>query len=130
MSSQKAARILIVEPDFIIAEALTLLLIKQGHLVEFAHTAAEAIEMAVSSKPDLLIIEPHLENDMGGIAVANTILSFSAHTEIIFSSAWDVKTMKFSINKSCELISKPYDEAELLRIVDKCLAEFRSRNFG
>jgi two-component SAPR family response regulator len=127
--STNAARILIVEPDFIIAESLTILLINKGYLAESAHTASEAIEMAASSKPDLLIIEPHLENEMEGVAVGNTVLSFSPHTEIIFSSAWDLKPMKkFSFNKPCELISKPYDDEELLRIIDKCLADFKSRS--
>ena len=129
MPIKSSARILIVEPDFAIAQSLTVLLLKHGFYVEHAHTPTEAVNMAINSRPNLLIIEPHLTGEMQGVDVANTILSFSPTTEIIFLSTWKSEEVnRVIIKKPCEFLSKPYDDGEMIQAVKNCLATIQSKS--
>ncbi len=85
--------------------------------------------MAINSRPNLLIIDPHLAGEMQGVDVANTILSLSPTTEIIFLSTWKSEEVKkVIIKKPCEFFSKPYDDGEMIEAVNKCLATTHSKS--
>ena len=58
------ARILLVEPDSVLAETLCIQLALSGHSPLLAHDAQRAIE-AMSARPDLMVLEVQLINHNG-----------------------------------------------------------------
>ncbi len=70
----RMARILIVEDELLIAEDLKYKLRRLGHTV-VAHTATgeAAIEKAIETKPELVLMDVRLRGEMNGIEAAKRI---------------------------------------------------------
>lgn len=67
-------RIIIVEDDFIIQDELKVTLEEIGYqVVETASVADEAIEKAGLFRPDLILMDIHLDHDTDGIEAAAII---------------------------------------------------------
>ncbi|MDE2592623.1 MAG: PAS domain S-box protein [Burkholderiales bacterium] len=94
----------------------------QWHL-EIARSGAQAIEMAQSQPPDLLLLDMHL-GDMNGTDVSDA-LSQQAHTANIPRVALSADVMPDQIREArergfVEYLSKPLEVARLLKILDRC----------
>ncbi len=91
--------------------------------LEIAHSGAQAIEMALSQPPDLLLLDMHL-GDMNGTDVSDA-LSQQAHTANIPRVALSADVMPDQIREAhergfVEYLSKPLEVARLLSILDRC----------
>ncbi len=123
MPIKSILRILIVEPDFTLADAITITLIKEGYFVDLALTSTEAVEIAVSTPPQILLIEPHIQWEMQGVNVANTILAISPTTEVIFlSNKQEQEIRRVLLKEPCLFLSKPFEDAHLIKAVEKCFS--------
>jgi len=59
------ARILLIEPDKLLAETFKGRLEKAGYAVHVAHSAQQAVDRADNNKPDVIILELQLSNHNG-----------------------------------------------------------------
>ena len=84
------ARILIVEDDFETADFLNLLLSQNGYcVINVVGTGEEAIDTALRTSPDLMLVDIKLRSHLDGIAACEQIkksidipfIFVSAHTE-------------------------------------------------
>ncbi|HET8871259.1 MAG TPA: ATP-binding protein [Aquabacterium sp.] len=94
----------------------------QWHLDVATH-GAQAIEMALASPPDLLLLDMHL-GDMNGTDVSDE-LARHPHTADIPRVALSADVMPDQIHEArergfVEYLSKPLEVPKLLRILDQC----------
>ncbi|WP_290869343.1 ATP-binding protein [Aquabacterium sp.] len=92
----------------------------QWHL-EVARSGREAVEMALSSPPDLLLLDMHL-GDMSGLEVSD-LLAFSPATTGIPRVALSADVMPDQIKEArqrgfADYLTKPLDVARLLHLLD------------
>jgi FixJ family two-component response regulator len=108
----------------IVTESLAELLRSEGYMVEAANSGDEALGQAIAFKPHLLIIEPHLKDSTEGIGLSNIILAIHPRAQVLFLTAWEDE-IRFSIKKPCGIISKPYDNGEMIDLVKRCIKRMR-----
>lgn len=85
---QPARRVLVVEDEFFLAVQIEEWLLDNGFdVVDVVHTADEAVAVADSERPDLVIMDIRLANETDGIAAALEILERTG-IRCIFATAY------------------------------------------
>ena len=85
---QPAGRVLVVEDEFFLAVQIEEWLLGNGlEVVDVVHTADEAIAVADTERPDLVIMDIRLASDTDGIAAALEILERTG-IRCIFATAY------------------------------------------
>jgi two-component system, response regulator PdtaR len=123
----KAARILIVEDDHLVAIASEAALLDAGFDVTgIAATADEAVAMARSSRPDLVIMDVRLGGRRDGIDAAREIYS-EVGVRCIFATAHhDAHTRTLAQGTDpLAWLPKPYQPDALVRAVQTALIGLR-----
>lgn len=109
-------KILIVEDEAIVAADLSSKLIQLGYRVAgIASSGADAVEMAKSLEPELVLMDIKLKGDMDGIEVAH-ILQDSCNLPVIYLTAYsDPATLaRAKLTEPFGYILKPFEERELV----------------
>ncbi len=115
----RGKRVLIVEDYDDAAEALRVCLQQYGHSVELASTGAEAIEMASSCGPDVIVCDLGLP-DFDGLEVARRIRSNPLLKGVwlialtAYSIPWDAQEAGFDA-----YLAKPADLEQLALLLHK-----------
>jgi two-component system, response regulator PdtaR len=85
---QPACRVLVVEDEFFLAVQIEEWLLDNGlEVVDVVHTAEEAIAVADTERPDLVIMDIRLASETDGIAAALEILGRTG-IRCIFATAY------------------------------------------
>jgi CheY-like chemotaxis protein len=117
------ARVLIVEDEWIVAADLRTRVEQLGYQVlDVAYAGAEAITKALSLRPDLLLLDIQLRDDLTGIQVAEAVLE-RLDIPIIFVTAYaDRETLQRAqhVGPSGYLL-KPFEESELSTAMELAL---------
>ncbi|MGH6902965.1 MAG: response regulator [Geminicoccaceae bacterium] len=119
-----AAKILIVQDDFLAAERLRLLLEKAGHIVAgVASRTAGADRLAEQHHPDLAIVDMMLEVDVDGVATA-TVLARAHDMKILITTGFPDSVIQSEgvPDLACAIVKKPYSDEDVLGAVARCLA--------
>lgn len=123
-------KILIVEDEVIVARNIEKRLISAGYKVAgIASSGEEAIELAASLKPDLVLMDIKLKGKMDGIDAANAIRNSCRLPIIYLTSYADEET--FQRAKKTEpfgYLIKPFELKELSRSVDMALYKNKINN--
>lgn len=109
-------RILVVEDESIIAFSLQHVLIKIGYeVVDIVHSGEEAINCVELLKPDLILMDIQLRDEMDGIEAAARIRQKVGAPPIIYLTAYaDESTVtRAKITEPFGYILKPFEEREL-----------------
>jgi CheY-like chemotaxis protein len=123
------ARILIVEDDYETADFLNLLLSKNGYCVtDVVATGEEAIDIAICSHPDLIVMDIKLKGEIDGITACDRIKK-SFDNPVIFVSAYGDKDMidRAIQCKPSGYIVKPFRKEQLINEVEKALDWHKTR---
>ena len=116
---QRTLRVLVVEDDRVIAMLLAETIKNLGYSVcAIAATEAEAVEMAQTDQPDLIIVDAGLR-DGNGVAAVDTILStrFVAHLFV----TGDARRVR-ALHPDAIILEKPFFEPELEVAIEQALA--------
>jgi DNA-binding response OmpR family regulator len=107
----RAARILIVQDEFLAAERLRLLLEKAGYVV-----------VGIASRTDLAIVDMMLESDRDGIHTA-TALAQAYKVGILITTGFPDSVIQAEgvPDLACAIVKKPYSDEDLLEAVARCL---------
>lgn len=119
----KAARILVVEDEMIIARELIMQLRAFGHEpVGSARTGQEAIDMAAHLQPQLVLMDVHLAGAMDGITAAQAISS-QFGIPSVFLSAFDGRDSleRAKLANPVGFLAKPFIEYELREVIGLAL---------
>jgi len=121
----KKVKILIVEDEILVAETIKRSLQRRGYEVTgIAVTGEEAIDLAERDTPDIAIMDITLKGAMNGIATAGhihgrygiSIIFLTAHTNAnIYERA--------KITKPFIYITKPFEERQLITVIESMLTE-------
>lgn len=123
-----AARILIVEDDRIVARDIQHQLSRMGHVVVGMSASGEdAVRMACSQQPDLVLMDIRLEGEMDGIEAARRIRD--AHRiPIVFLTAYanDEVVHRASLTEPFGYLLKPFEEPQMRTVIQMALYKHAS----
>lgn len=119
-------KILVVDDDREFAMSLKRVLEENSYSVIAAFNSTEAINLAVSEKPDIIILDVMMEQTTSGFHIAYDLRNkFNLKTPIIMlTMIGEVKKMKFGVSDGeflpvDEFIEKPVDFLRLLEVLKK-----------
>lgn len=118
--ADSAKKVLIVEDDMIISLVVENMIKKLGYkLVGKASSGDKAIELALSEKPDVVLMDIRLKGEMDGIE-AVTKIKEHIDIEVIYltGNSDKVNYERAKATKCIDLISKPFTIAELTRSLE------------
>ena len=108
-------KVLIVEDEAIVAMEIQESIEHLGYSISgVADTAEKAVELAVSGKPDLILMDVHLKGDMDGVEAADMIRK-SVNVPVIFLTAYsgDEVLERAKITEPYGYLLKPVQEEQL-----------------
>ncbi|MGO7175364.1 response regulator [Rhizobium ruizarguesonis] len=113
---------MVIEPDPLIAEDLKQILDQERFVVAgVARTEKEAIELAKTARPDILISETVLADGSSGISAVKRILE-TRHASTLFVTAFPERLLK-ERPESTRLVTKPFDPINLMSEIRKCYSD-------
>ncbi|MBX6321434.1 MAG: response regulator [Rhodospirillaceae bacterium] len=123
-----APRIQIVEDEALLAWSLEASLEDLGYAIcGIAGTGAGAIRMAQESRPDLILMDVRLADDISGLAAAERILA-GLRVPIIFIAAARARAAaERAARLGAELLPKPVDPSYLDAVIRRLLARTREQ---
>ena len=121
--SQKLAKILIVEDEFIVAADLSARLSRMGYaIIGTVASGIEALEKVQQESPDLVLMDIVIKGDLDGIAIAE-IINQEYNTPVVFLTAYtDRDTFsRAKTSKPFGYITKPFQTKTLQIAVEIAL---------
>jgi len=121
------AKILIVDDDTDIVEAIQLVLEKEGHTTAPAYNRVEGMKQVEDFKPDLIVLDVMMDEPDDGIAMAQDLRRQGQDCPILMlTSVAKVTGMRFGPDNELvpvdEFQEKPIDPAVLVAKVAELLA--------
>ncbi|MBN2081060.1 response regulator [bacterium] len=121
------AKILIVDDDTDIVEAIQLVLEKEGHATAPAYSRVEGMRQVEDFKPDLIVLDVMMDEPDDGIAMAQDLRRQGQDCPILMlTSVAKVTGMRFGPDNELvpvdEFQEKPIDPAVLVAKVAELLA--------
>lgn len=121
IEAQTAARILIIEDEPIIAMDIESIVTGLGHhSVGIADTRQQAVEMATSERPDLILSDIQLADGSSGVDAAQDILA-EFKVPIIFITAFPERLLTGQRPEPTFLITKPFKRSQVQAAVSQAL---------
>jgi DNA-directed RNA polymerase specialized sigma24 family protein/CheY-like chemotaxis protein len=121
-----ATDVLIIEDEHLIAADLQDLVESIGHtLVGVAHTHAEAIALAKTRRPGLILADIKLADGSSGLDAVNELLGSMA-VPVIFITAFPERFLTGTRPEPAFLIAKPFERATVSAVMSQAL--FFQRN--
>ena len=120
-----AARVLVVEDDFLIAMQTEAALVAAGfHVIGTAATAEQAIALAEKERPAIAVMDIRLASKRDGIDAARE-LYHELNIRCIFATAHDDETTRTRAAPYAPLgwLAKPYTSASLVALVTAAVGE-------
>lgn len=117
-------RILVVEDNAIIAMETVERLKRMGYTVcGIAATGADAVRLAESGEPDLVLMDINLRGDMDGVEAARTIVEARAVPVIYLTAYSDDETLaRAKVIQPFRYLVKPYKERDLYTCIHGALS--------
>ncbi len=120
-----AIRVLYVEDAAVIRETIARLLELNGYKVAYARNGQEGVEMALSWKPDVILMDLRMPV-MDGYSAITEIKSHSQtkHIPVFVVSAWSSKKERVQAHSAGadEFFVKPPDLNRLIEAIEKAVA--------
>lgn len=112
--AQDGERILVVDDEPYITDLLSAALRFEGFSVEVASTGAEALQMAKTERPDLVMLDVMLP-DLEGIEVCRRLREAGDYVPVVFLTARDATEDKVSgLALGDDYVTKPFSLDELV----------------
>ena len=114
-------RVLIVEDDVVLGRFLQIGLAQSGHEVRLARTCEQAYSIAPSFRPEVLVMDWMLANQVDGIEVAQVLRAGLPHLGVILMTGYpceEVETKAAAAGIS-PVLAKPVELAELARAIER-----------
>jgi signal transduction histidine kinase len=126
--TEKLARILVVEDEKIIAMAIQACLEDFGYeIVGMVGNGQDAAKIAESTRPDLVLMDIHLQGNQNGIEVAKEIYE-RFNIPVVYLTAYSDKATLQSVkgSESFGYLLKPFVERELYATLEIAIQRYRS----
>jgi CheY-like chemotaxis protein len=121
LAAEVATNVLIIEDETLIAIELERLVESLGHrLVGVARTHAEAIKLADTEQPGLILADIQLADGSSGLEAVNELLR-SFEVPVIFITAYPERFLSGERPEPAFLISKPFQPAMVSAVTSQAL---------
>lgn len=119
----KSARILVIEDDILLRDAVDVILSQVGHQVSLAETGEEGVAMIGRVRPELILLDVRLPK-MSGIDTLRVIRRAGHHMPILMLTADNsAATMRdVLVDGGNGYVLKPFEPDQLVRRVRETLA--------
>lgn len=122
MESSVAGRVMIIEDEAIIAMDIQAIVQEMGHSVTgIARTRTEAVALAASGRPDLILADIQLADNSSGIDAVNDILAQFEDIPVIFITAFPERLLTGKKAEPAFLITKPFSEDQVTSAVSQAM---------
>lgn len=122
MEDSLAGSIMIIEDEAIIAMDLSAIVREMGHAVTgIARTRSEAVTLAASRRPDLILADIQLADNSSGIDAVNDILRQFDDLPVIFITAFPQRLLTGTRPEPAFLITKPFSEDQVRSAVSQAM---------
>jgi DNA-binding NtrC family response regulator len=133
MTAVRPARILVVDDDVLVCDALRTSLWDDGYDVTVAHSPAQALRQVASRGFDVVIIDMNFSKDTTGGSEGEALLvalrDLDASLPVIALTAWGAidAAVRCVRAGARDYLVKPWQPDELRSLVEACVAEGRMR---
>lgn len=122
MESSVAGQVMIIEDEAIIAMDISAIVSEMGHTVTgIARTRTEAVALAASNRPDLILADIQLADNSSGIDAVNDILAQFDDIPVIFITAFPERLLTGKRPEPAFLITKPFSEDQVTSAVSQAM---------
>jgi CheY-like chemotaxis protein/DNA-directed RNA polymerase specialized sigma24 family protein len=122
MEQSVRGSVLVIEDEAIIAMDIAAIVEGMGHRVTAtARTHREAVRMAASEKPDLILADIQLADNSSGVDAVNEILGQFGDIPVIFITAFPERLLTGERPEPAFLINKPYTEEQVRSAVSQAM---------
>ena len=122
MKNTISGRVMVIEDEAIIAMDITAIVESMGHSVTgVARTHREAVTLALSQPPELILADIQLADASSGIEAVNEILAHFADIPVIFVTAFPERLLTGTRPEPAFLINKPYTEEQVRSAVSQAM---------
>jgi CheY-like chemotaxis protein len=122
MEASVAGRVMVIEDEAIIAMDISAIVREMGHTVTgIARTRTEAVALAASNRPDLILADIHLADNSSGIDAVNDILLQFDDLPVIFITAFPERLLTGARPEPAFLITKPFSEDQVRSAVSQAM---------
>ncbi len=126
MKQSIVGRIMVIEDEAMIAQDLQDIVEAMGHAVTgTAATRDQAVALAATEKPDLILSDIQLADGSSGIDAVNDILDMAADTPVMFITAFPERLLTGEGKEPAFVITKPYGADQIRSAVSQAMF-FRS----
>ena len=122
MRRAMAGRVMVIEDEAIIAMDICDIVMQAGHSITgIARTRVEAVALATSNPPDLILADIQLADNSSGIDAVNDILAQFPHIPVIFITAFPERLLTGTRPEPAFLITKPFSEDQVQSAVSQAM---------
>lgn len=122
MADSVKGSVMIIEDEAIIAMDIESIVADMGHRITgIARTRDEAVELAATDTPDLVLADIQLADNSSGIDAVNDILTNEGIRPVIFITAFPERLLTGDKPEPAFLISKPYTEDQVISAVSQAM---------
>lgn len=115
----KGSRVLVVEDDALLGMALAETLSDMGYVVcGIEASGVDAVAAAAREKPDLLIVDAHLTDSSGPLAVAEILRSGFIPHLFVTGDYYTARSLKLT----SVVIEKPFQDRDLAQAIGRAFA--------
>jgi CheY-like chemotaxis protein len=114
-------KILVLDDERSIRVLLTELLTARGFQVRGATDAAEALDLAESFSPDLLIVDRMLRDEVDGFQVAEVLRRLLPELKVIGISGYSSPELGSKASSYDRLVPKPFGPEEIVQAVEEAV---------
>ena len=119
-------KVLLIEDEPNIAEAIRVLLTREGWQVEIHGDGTDALQVIQGAQPDLVILDVFLRNNSRGTDILPLLVNTLPKLKVILISGYsraEIKREEPLINYGLNFIQKPIDISKFYRIAKPILSE-------
>ena len=122
MGSAIRGKVMVIEDEMIIAMDLKGIVQAMGHDVTgVARTHKDAVKLARSNRPDLILADIQLADGSSGVDAVNELLASLGDMPVIFITAFPERLLTGDRPEPAFLISKPYSEEQVRSAVSQAM---------
>lgn len=122
MEASVAGMVMIIEDEAIISMDIKAIVQEMGHRVTgIARTRTEAVALAASHRPDLILADIQLADNSSGIDAVNDILAQFDDIPVVFITAFPERLLTGKRPEPAFLITKPYTEEQVRSAVSQAM---------
>src|SRR3984893_13184454 len=119
----RSARILIVEDNRVVARDIEGQLMRIGHsVVGMTGRGEDALQLALSTRPELVLMDIRLEGTVDGVDAAEQIRRH-CHVPVVFLTAYadDETVRRASLTEPFGYLIKPFEDLQLRTVIEMAL---------